>query len=258
MILKLISRPYKWARYFYDLGRFNLAWLLKSGPIKNLNTYERRVYSQNGEDGIIQAIFKQIKPTNKYYVEFGVTDGRECNTKFLKNQGWRGLWMDGLDNPPEFGVKKEFITAENINIVFKKYKVPKEFDLLGIDIDGNDYWVWKALKNYKPRVVVIEYNAGHGKNDSKVIKYNPKFEWDFSHYYGASLLAMNKLAKTKGYTLVAVENRTVNAFFVRNELLEGNFSTGGYDKIYRPSHSGRWVNGVKIAPPLSKKKFLDV
>ncbi|MGI0060808.1 MAG: class I SAM-dependent methyltransferase, partial [Nitrosotalea sp.] len=123
--------------------------------IEDINCFEMSVFSQNGEDGILDAIFKKIGTTNNYYVEFGVEDGSQCNTRFLRERrDWKGLMMDGGDCNTPF-IKKEFITAENVNSLFEKYKVPDEFDLLSIDIDGNDYWVWKALdKHYRPRVMV--------------------------------------------------------------------------------------------------------
>lgn len=128
-------------------------------------------------------------------------------------------------------IKKEFITAENINQLLQKYRVPREFDLLSIDIDSNDYWVWKAIDNYSPRVVVIEYNSCIPPNESKTIKYDPNARWDGTDYFGASLLALAKLGKSKGYSLVYCESSGVNAFFVRNDLIKNYI---GYPKSNRP------------------------
>jgi len=130
---------------------------------------EKKIYSQAGEDGVIQGIFKLIGLTNKLCVEFGST-GACDNTKFLRTkQGWKAVLFDRTPTSPK--THAEFITAANIVTVFKKYKVPLNFDLLSIDIDGNDYWVWKALEGgYRPRVVIIEYNCNFPLNVSKTIK----------------------------------------------------------------------------------------
>lgn len=198
-------------------------------PILDLNFFERRIafierkeFSQNGEDGIINAIFAMIGTTNKYFVEFGVENGIECNTRYLsKYKGWKGLLMDGSNENPDLNLHKEFITAENIETLFQKYNVPTELDLLSIDIDGNDYWIWKAITHYKPRVVIMEYNACFPWNESKTIPYKADFQWDKTDYYGATLQAMVKLGVEKGYTLVATDRNGVNAFFVRNDVLKG-------------------------------------
>ena len=99
-------------------------------------------------------------------------------------------------------IKKEKVDASNINFLLAKYSVPREFDLLSIDIDSNDYYVWKALEGYSPRIVVIEYNASFPPTESKTIKYDPNFVWDGTNYYGASLLALKKLGQSKGYILI--------------------------------------------------------
>ncbi|HPQ82275.1 MAG TPA: hypothetical protein PL191_00865, partial [Candidatus Saccharimonas sp.] len=145
----------------------------------NLDSYNRKVFSQNGEDGIIEEIFRRIGTDSKYSVEFGVEDGSECNTRFLIEQrGWDSLRMDGSDNNPEH-IKKEYITPENINKLFKKYNVPKNLDLLSIDIDSNDIYVWKALNTeYRPRLVIVEYNATIAPCFSEAVKYEPGLTWD--------------------------------------------------------------------------------
>lgn len=120
--------------------------------------FESRTYSQNGEDGVIARLFEVLGATNRFFVEFGTgPDGRERNTRLLEEQGWQGLLMDRSAAERNPGIRREFISAENINELFAKYGVPEEFDLLSIDVDGNDYWIWKALRDvYRPRVVVIE------------------------------------------------------------------------------------------------------
>ncbi|MAE81201.1 MAG: hypothetical protein CMB80_00590 [Flammeovirgaceae bacterium] len=206
---------------------------------------ERREYSQNGEDGIINSIFTMIGTTNKYYVEFGVEDGIESNTRYLfKHRGWKGLLMDGSHENDSLNLHKEFITAENIEELFAKHDVPKELDLLSIDIDGNDYWVWKAITNYHPRVVIMEYNAHIDPTISKTIPYKSDFCWDKTDYYGASLLALQKLGQQKGYVLLGTDCNGVNAFFVQQELVPGNFDPPNIEKLFHPpAFKGKKGNG---------------
>ena len=203
----------------------------------NINKFGIKIYSQNDEDGIILYILKHIGVKTKKFVEVGVENGIECNTtNLLKNFDWSGVQIEGnkkLYNDAKIQLKKVlekkiknlkllniFVTKKNINQILKKYS-GKEIDLLSIDIDGNDFWIWKAINCVKPRLVVIEYNSFFGPNISATIKYNPKFSWDHCNnkpYYGASLKALEKLGKQKKYSLVGVDKNGVNAFFIRNDL----------------------------------------
>jgi len=192
--------------------------------LHDLERYERQVYSQCGEDGVIAHIFECIGTTNRFFVEFGARNGEELsNTANLRlHHGWRGLLMDG-DAPPEDPlVRQELITAENINALLAKYEVPRRPDLLSIDIDGNDYWVWKALKAFLPRVVIIEYNVFFGLHIRKAMAYNPRHVWDETTYHGASLAALHALGHHKDYALVYTDTYAPNAYFVlRSELPPG-------------------------------------
>jgi hypothetical protein len=194
----------------------------KNTYLIDLSDYEKKVYSQNGEDGVLEKIFSIIGTTNKYYVEFGSSDGQECNTRYFKEyMKFNGLLMDGCCENEKINLHKEFITRENINTLFKKYKVPNKFDLLSIDIDGNDFHVWHAINNeYRPRVVVIEYNASHLPDEDKVIQYKSDFVHDSTTYFGASILAFFNLGKAKGYSLVYADKKGVNLFFIRNDILK--------------------------------------
>jgi len=185
---------------------------------------------------MIHAIFGVIGVTNKYYVEFGVENGTECNTRTLMLRGgWTGLLMDGGFDDPAMNLHREFITAENIEILFTKYDVPNAFDLLSIDIDGNDYWVWKAIGRYHPRVVIMEYNACIPYLPAVTVPYRTDFRWDKTDYYGASLGALVALGKQKGYTLVATDGRGVNAFFVESMLAEKHFAPHAPELLYHPA-----------------------
>jgi len=230
---------------------------LKGRTISDLNQYELKVYSQNGEDGIIRAIFAKIGTSNRFCVEFGVEKGLECNTRYLRDRrGWNCVWMDAGDGVPE-PIRTEFVTAENINSLFKKYDVPPDFDLLSIDIDGNDYWVWKALEGYTPRVVVIEYNSSLPPTESKVIPYQPGFVWDGTNYFGASLLALSKLGESKGYTLVCCEGIGVNAFFVKTELVPNRFAVRRIEEVYRRPRFGMKTKSGYIGHPMKEGTYLS-
>lgn len=204
--------------------------------LTDLANCEHKVYSQNGEDGIIAAIFRAVGTTNQLLVEFGCDpEAKECNGAYWLEQGWQGLLMDAsrrtLNNPGGL-VRYEFIAAENVNQLFAKYGVPPSFDLLSVDIDGNDYWVWKALE-YRPRVVVIEYNPYIPPDQRKVIPYDPYFVWKGTDYFGASLLALKELGEHKGYTLVYCDSTATNAFFIANEALPPGFSPPRIETVYR-------------------------
>lgn len=204
---------------------------------RRLLRYGFSVYSQCDEDGILQEIFRRIGLTSRTFVEFGVENGRECNTAKLLVEGWRGLWMDGSQEHVA-SIRKEFdafiasgrltaravlVTAENINGLLMDGGMAGEIDLLSIDIDNNDYWVWKAIDKVSPRVVAIEYNPVLRPPMSLVVPYDPARRWDGSSYYGASLEALVKLGAAKGYRIVGCNAAGVNAFFVRQDLCGDHF-----------------------------------
>jgi hypothetical protein len=224
-----LSRP--WRHAAADLRRRRALGARR--PIGDLAPFEKRYGSQNGEDGILEALFAAIGATNRFFVEFGVEDGSVCNTRRLRERGWSGLLMDPRD-PPAPGVAREFVTAENIEALLDKHGVPPEPDLLSIDVDGNDWWIWKAIVSRRPRVVVIEYNAAQRPPRSVTIAYDPAFRWDGTDYFGASLAALEKLGREKGYALVGCDSRGVNAFFVREELCAGRFAPRSVAECWRP------------------------
>jgi len=226
--------------------------------IKSINQFEKRIYSQNGEDGIINGIFTKIGLTNKFFVEFGVGNGTECNSRYLREKkNWTGLMMDGNENPRE-NVKREFITAENIQDLFEKYNVPQEFDLLSIDLDFNDFWIWNAIKDYKPRVVVIEYNSTIPFSESKVVKYDTQATWDGTNFFGGSLAAMIQLGQAKGYTLVGCDNRGINAFFVADDLISDHFDLPKQEQLYRSPTWGEIENGIHIGHRKSLRNMVEL
>jgi len=204
----------------------------------DLGKFENRIHSQFGEDGIIAAITQALRINRGYYVEFGVgprhpdtlaTDGIEANTRVLKESGWAGLWMDGHDYPPEHGVQKEWISVLNINLLLEKYKVPKDFDLISIDIDGQDPWVWMAL-DARPKIVIIECNGNFDYGDSRIMPFDMNYVCDGTTWFGGSITALGKIGESKGY--VQVYTNAINSFFVRKDLLQ-NASQFDPEQIHR-------------------------
>ena len=185
-------------------------------------------------------IFSIIGVKKFNFIEIGVQDSIECNsTNLLLNLNWSGAQFEGCKESYEDGkrffkkkgVKKnqcqlinKFVNAENVNSLIKKTGIKGEIDFFSLDIDGNDYWVWKSISIIKPRLVVLEYNASFGEKSSLTIPYNSKFVWDNKvekrFFYGASLKALKKISKKKGYNLVCVDSKGINAFFVRKDLVK--------------------------------------
>lgn len=205
---------------------------------KRLSRYEATVSSQSGEDGILAETFRRIGTTNKVFAEFGCGDGSENNTGYLLNCGWSGLWIEGDRGAAERAARdfarpigdgrlklyREFVTAENIAGLFLRAGLPAEPDLLSIDIDGNDYWIWEALYACRARVVVMEYNAIFPPGIDWVMDYDAEARWDGSSHFGASLSAFERLGNKKGYSLVGCNLAGVNAFFVRQDLVSNRFT----------------------------------
>jgi hypothetical protein len=197
------------------------------GP--DLTAHELRVFSQNGEDGALAEILRRIGPGSRTFVEFGIQDGSEGTTVFLAQvMGWSGAYLEA--DPDSYAALERRFSAnprvrtlhaavepDNVEALFAQAGVPEEPDVVSIDVDGNDYWIWQALER-RPRVVVIEYNGDLDPASSQVMPYTPGFEWDHTSGYGASLGALEALGAEKGYTLVHTELAGVNAFFVRSDL----------------------------------------
>lgn len=210
--------------------------------LPDLSQHEKKVHSQFGEDGIIAAIFDAIPPRSRFFVEFGIgphwldteyAGGLEGNCVLLRKQGWKGVFFDAGSHPPEYDVVQEFITADTVNDVFARHGVPDTVDIVSIDIDGQDWWVWNALR-YRPALIVVEYNGHKGPDEAVTVPFDPDFRWDGTDHYGASLRALDLLAQRKGYTLVFANG--VNAFFVRTDRLS---APEGYrfEELYRPAQN---------------------
>lgn len=204
---------------------------------KRLLRHGFKVYSQHDEDGIIQEIFRRIGTSARTFVEFGVETGVECNTVKLLIEGWRGLWIeanaqacnaikanfDAFLKEKRLALTQSLVTAENINGLIEKAGFKGEIDVLSIDIDFNDYWVWKAIEIVNPRVVAIEYNAGLRPPMSLTVPYQPNRAGDGTNFFGASLEALVRLGRQKNYRIVGCNISGSNAFFVREDLCADHF-----------------------------------
>lgn len=205
---------------------------------------ENRIFSQNGEDGILQYIYSKIGVTNRRFVEMGCNQAKQSNTgNLLVNCGWSGLWIDGTENaqpkskPEGVRIVQCWITIENIEQTLLDNGISGEIDLLSIDLDGNDYWIWKAIQKVSPRVVAIEYNASIEPEWCVTVKYDPNFDRHKKEsviYHGASLSALTKLAASKGYCLIGCDKSGVNAFFVRNDVAKDKIDSMSVLEAYYP------------------------
>ncbi len=199
-----------------------------------------RKYSEFEEDGILLYIFALIPPINRTCVEICAGNGRECNTaNLIINHGWWGHLFDGNEqnvkagteffrrnkdtflHPPRF--THAWITAENVNDLIEQSGVSGPVDLLSLDIDGMDYWVWKALSVIEPQVVVCETHNPIPPDKALTVPYDPDFVFESEHYRGASLAAMCNLSREKGYRLIGTHRFGFNAFFMKDGVGEEFF-----------------------------------
>lgn len=199
----------------------------------------KRNYSQVDEQSRLERIFGVIGIKHRICLEFGAGDGFSySNTRhFIDNMNFKGFLWD--INPRGNGVIQEKVTAENINELYEKYELNNGCDLISIDVDGNDYWIWKSLK-YSPRIVIIEYNCSIAKNKSVTVEYNPDFAHDMTDYYGASWSALLKLGTEKGYILV--DSTPLNMIFVFGTEMVPQLNFGQLNYEVRQSFAGDTLN----------------
>lgn len=209
----------------------------KSSELNSFKEVEFKVFSQWGEDGILQYLLRHVDVATHTFVEFGVENYKEANSRWLvEGHNWSGLVIDG-DEKLVNEIKSDsiywkhdlkavcnFITAENIDGLIRNCGFSGPIGLLSIDIDGVDYWVWKAISCVQPCLVVVEYNSLFGPKKSVTVPYDAGFIRQKAHYswsyYGASLAAVVSLGKAKGYAFVGSNTAGNNAFFVRRDLLK--------------------------------------
>jgi hypothetical protein len=229
---------------------------------EGLIPFEYRVFSQNGEDGILAEIFRRVGVTNRYFVEFGASDGVQCNTSFLADvMGWSGLLIEGEGSAGERLCRKyrfharvtpqqAMVTASNVNELFDAAGVPECPDLVCIDVDGNDYWIFDALR-YRARVVTVEYN-GTLPLDCHWVQPRTEGFWDGTDYYGCSLAALESLALGKGYRLVHTDLTGTNAFFVQEEL------AGRFGEPVRHSANQFFIGRIHPEADPLNRPYLDL
>ena len=232
-----------------------LARSTASNALPGFNEVEFRVFSQNGEDGILLYIFSLIGATSQRCIEICAGDGIECNTaNLIVNHGWRGLLFDGQAELLQKGRKfyaqckdtwiwppkliSAWITAENVNDLIAAQGFSGEVDLLSLDMDGVDWWIWKALETVKPRVVVAEIADWFPPDQSVTVPYKPDFQASYGENYaliygGASLGAFVALAKKKGYRLIGCQRYGFNVFFMRNDIGQHLFPEISSEECYQ-------------------------
>jgi hypothetical protein len=243
--------------------------------LRSLCDAEFRVSSQWGEDGIIEWLVHQLGNIPETFIEFGVENYRESNTRFLlQHRNWRGLVIDGSDAHVDF-IRRDrvswrhdltavasFITRENINSIISGAGFSGEVGILSVDIDGVDYWVWEAIECVSPQVIVVEYNSSFGDVFPLTVPYAPDFVRMQAHhsnlYYGLSIRAAHHLAGKRGYTLVGTNRMGSNAFFVRNDRADKILKR--IDVVLdRPSRfrESRGADGrLNFTPPASRNAIL--
>ena len=230
----------------------------KLKKIEKIEDIEFKIFSQFGDDGIIQFLIDKLEIDYEYqnFIEFGVEDYSEANTKFLLlNNNWSGLILDSSNENIE-NIKKNnffwkfdleaiecFIKKENINSIITNSNIyKKKIGILSIDIDGNDYWVWKEINVIDPLIVIVEYNSSFGFEKKVSIPYNQSFERSKAHhsnlYWGASIEALKFLAAQKGYNFLTTNSAGNNAYFIKKNLFDKiklNIKKNTYQSKFRES-----------------------
>lgn len=215
----------------------NIIFKIKEhGVFDNIHEAEFKVFSQFGDDGIIQYLINNIPMSRKMFIEFGVENYTESNTRLLlMNDNWKGLVIDGNKPNIEYIKNDEiywkhdliavshFITKDNINKIISENGFNGEIGILSIDIDGNDYFIWESINSVKPDIVIIEYNSVFGKRSAVTIPYDPGFYRTKAHYsnlyWGCSLKALCLLAEKKGYVFIGSNSNGNNAYFILKDKI---------------------------------------
>jgi hypothetical protein len=236
-----------------------------------------RVYSQNGEDGIIRFITQRIASPEKTFVEFGFGLRENNCLRLALQEGYSGLYMDGFSPAVRVfnecarqqglrGVRAavEYLTVDNIDAVLAKHGFNREVDVFSIDVDGVDYWLWEASTVINPRLMIIEYNASFGPDASVTVPYEPSFDRTTKgadgHYHGASITALAKLGTRKGYALLGCDAFGANAFFLRRDLLDETLYESSPKKAHRWSGhvAAEGSNSLEIRDTLLSMPIINV
>jgi hypothetical protein len=220
--------------------------------VTELQQQEWSVYSQHGEDGVIQALLQRIPVQHRFVVEFGAYDGiYMSNSRYLiERQDWNAFLIEAdprfyhaleklYRDHPRVKIKHSFVTEENINRLFREAGVPRDLEVLSIDVDGPDYYLWRALTEFEPRIVVVEYNSSIDAETEYVIPEDKVFEWGGTAREGASLRAFYNLGLEKGYQPIYSELYGANLFFVHRDIAD-HFNLEGItpEALYQPPQFG--------------------
>jgi hypothetical protein len=243
------------------ISQYMIQEIKKKKDIKNLYDAEFKAFSQMGEDGIIQFLINNIEISSSRFVEFGVEDYTESNTRYLlMNNNWEGLVFDSSPanvdkiNSRDYAwrhtllAKPFYVTRDNINSIISESGFSGKIGILSIDLDGNDFWIWQAINVVDPDIVICEYNSVFGDERLVSTPYIEDFNVSKYHYsnlcFGASLRALIYLAESKGYSFVGSNSGGTNAFFVRNDKLKNiSYLLDSACYVKSKSRSSRNVNG---------------
>jgi hypothetical protein len=251
-----------------------LARLNRDARHADLVDYEFKIFSQWGEDGIIQHLVQHLDVGARTFVEFGVEDFSESNCRFLMmKDNWRGFVIDGSGKNMrrlkasnyfwrhDLVAECAFITRENIAALIAKSGFER-IGILSIDIDGVDWHVLEALEHLRPAILIVEYNGVFGSKATVTVPYDATFFRTRAHfsnlYYGASLAAFDWLARRRGYSLVGGNSTGSNAFFVRDELLNDVVRPVGVAEAFRPAafREARDRSGALLFPRETERRAL--
>lgn len=218
------------------MGRVQSEAVINKNGYQSLADLEFKVFSQFGDDGVIQYLAHNLNLRNKTFIEFGVEDYFESNTRFLlQKDNWSGFVIDGsseyidkLKKAPfywrhDLNAQASFVTKENIShLLYEAIAEWEGVDILHIDIDGNDYWIWKEIE-FNPAIVIMEYNSNFGAERAITVPYDPAFSRTKAHYsnlyWGSSLKALCILASAKGYEFIGCNSAGNNSYFVRKDKM---------------------------------------
>lgn len=217
-----------------------------------LSAFERKLSGPSGviEEGLMEHILSVVAPKQRFCIEFGAYNAH--TRRLIDMHGFGALLLEGdpdmvaalrakFAGNDKVRVQQAFITRDNIEQLFAENGVPEEPYFMLIDIDGNDYHVWKAIRNYRPAVVCIEFNASYGPDENFVIDYREDFVWQRDDYFGASIKPMVELGKSKGYELIHCTSGGDNLFFVRREYFPAfGLATNTIEAMYQLPQYGRY------------------
>lgn len=211
---------------------------MQTDDLKFTPLHYSSIYSRHGQDGYIAEIFNRVKPTNKRFLEIGIQTGVECNTRYLLESGWSGVWIEGSDEFATAAAEKlssfiatgqlkivnAFLTPENVNAVVKAAMSDSVVDFASVDVDQHTHFIWNALQ-LPARVACVEYNSSLPMNQPICVPYDEKAVWNGTNYFGASLKTIEMIGRSKHMSLVGCDSMGVDAFFVDSKLVEGLFAS---------------------------------